>query len=131
MKEEKLKRCRENLARLDWIALYRIYRAARSGRTLKILGNRTTEQLIVALLNGDFSNNSISRYSRVMKSAEKSYFDHRKKEERKYCFNFFLGGVHHRFGDFIDPDIKYLDKFDIDEFRFIKGLPPVKWKGQK
>lgn len=146
MRENKLKFIPGNFDHGNWIVIYRIFRAAKRGRTLKLIGSRTPEQLIVALLLGEhIPQRVIERHSRMMKAAKKVYFD-----SSCPCMTFgypldentFYGDIHHEFGTFTtelascrNPEhgIEYKEmlKNDMDEYRKDHGLPPVKWKGKK
>jgi hypothetical protein len=65
-----------------------------------------------------------------MLSAQNSYLAFRRRGEHDYIFDKFLGGVHHNFGDFIQEDTEYVDEYDVNEYRFSRGLKPVKWKSK-
>lgn len=148
MREEKLKLVPDNFDHYNWLILYRIRRAARSGKRLKLIGSRTPEQLIVALLLGEnIPQKAIESYSRMMKAAKKAYHDSYSCGTYGYPLNgdTFEGGVHHEFGTFTSEratwgqpdasgmilDYKGMLINDMDVYRAEHGLPPVKWKGAK
>lgn len=146
MREYKLKFTPDNFDHINWLIIYRIFRAVKSGRALKLIGSRTPEQLIVALLSGeDIPQKSIDTYSRMMKAAKKAYFNsscHCRTYGHPLDVDTFYGGVHHEFGTFTielaswrkhdsNLDHKGILKNDMDIYRKKRGLPPVKWKGVK
>lgn len=114
----------------EWRLLYRLFRATRAGRTLETIGARTPQQLLIHVLTVGW-NSGIRRWNRSMLSAKNSYFAFRRQSEHDYFSDKFLGGVHHNFGDFKDVECGgNVDKYDVNEYRFSRGLKPVKWKSK-